>query len=68
MNDPLNHNLWTIYGISASTAETERYYISAPTIDAALAIFWVLNARDRNENCYEWIISLHTDATDTQPA
>ena len=43
-----NHSMWVIYGIHSNTAETGRWYVSAPTAEAALIIFWVINARDYN--------------------
>jgi len=70
MNDSLsdNHSMWVIYGISASTSETGRWYISAPNAEAALATFWAINARDHNTTRYEWIVELFIDADDTHPA
>jgi hypothetical protein len=70
MNDNLtdNYPMWTIYGISASTSETGRWYISARTAEAALATFWSINARDHNTTRYEWIVDIFIDANDTNPA
>ena len=70
MNDPLtdNYPMWTIYGISASTSETGRWFVSAPTAAAALSTFWAINARDLNTTRYEWIIETFMDADDTHPA
>jgi len=70
VNNPLtdNYPMWTIYGISESTSETGRWYISAHNAEAALTTFWSINARDHNTVRYEWIVEQFMDADETHPS
>jgi hypothetical protein len=63
-----NYPMWVIYGISASTSETGRWYVSAKTAETALVTFWEINARDHNSTRYEWIVETFVEASDTNPA
>lgn len=63
-----NNPMWVIYGISASTSETGRWYISARTAETALVTFWAINARDHSSIRYEWIVEMFIEASDTHPA
>lgn len=63
-----NYSMWVIYGISASTSETGRWYVSARTEEAALITFWAINARDLSNTRYEWIVASFIEADDTNPA
>jgi len=69
MNDSTtdNYPLWVIYGIHSNTSETGRWYVSAPTVEAALSTFWVINARDLNTDTYEWIVETMIHTEDTNP-
>jgi len=70
MNDetPDNLSMWVIYGISASTSETGRWYVSARTAEAALTTFWSINARDHTTTRFEWIVEVFMDADETHPS
>jgi hypothetical protein len=70
MNDSLtdNYPMWVIYGIHSNTAETGRWYVSAPTAESALVIFWVINARDYNTAKYEWIVETLVESEETNPS
>jgi hypothetical protein len=69
MNDNTdNYNMWVIYGISASTSETGRWYVTAPTSESALTTFWAINARDLSNTKFEWIVEPFVLADDTNPA
>jgi hypothetical protein len=63
-----NYPLWFIYGISASTSETGRWYVSARTAEDALVTFWAINARDLRNTRFEWIVGIFVEADDTNPA
>ena len=63
-----NYPMWVIYGISASTTETGRWYVSARTAESALVTFWAINARDLSISRFEWIVETFIEANDTNPA
>lgn len=63
-----NYPMWVIYGITSSTSETGRWYISAKTAEAALITFWAINARDLSNTRFEWIVDTFIEADDTNPA
>lgn len=67
-DDNDNFPMWVIYGILPSTAETQRWYVSARTEEAALSTFWSINARDLSVARYEWIVEIFIEANDTNPA
>lgn len=66
MNDNTdNYPMFVIYGISASTSETGRWYVTAPTMEQALTTFWAINARDLSNTKYEWIVETFVFGSDT---
>lgn len=67
-NDNDNVNMWVIYGIGPSTAETQRFYVTARTAESALFTFWSINARDLSIGSYEWIVEIYIEANGTNPA
>lgn len=67
-NETDNVNMWVIYGILPSTAETQRFYVTARTAESALVTFWSINARDFSIGRYEWIVQVYIEAADTNPA
>lgn len=63
-----NYPMWCLYGISASTSETQRWYVSARTAEDALTTFWAINARDYATTRYEWVVDIFIQSDDTHPA
>lgn len=63
-----NLSLFVIYGITPSTAETQRFYVSAATGERALHNFWTANARDFNHSQYEWVVNVFVEGSDTNDA
>lgn len=67
-NDLDNCAMWCIYGVMPSTAETQRFYVTARTAESALCAFWIVNARDFSTGRYEWIVQIYVTPDDTNPS